>query len=162
MSATLNIGDLLAHAKVTRVSDAVAAGTSTVTSTALNMDGFDSCVFLVAFGAIVSGAVTSIKAQISADDADADAYADLAGTSQTVADTDDDKVFGIVIHQPTDVDATASGGCYLKCIVLRATQNSTVDGIIALQYNARDIPVTHDATTFGGYEFHLAPAEGTA
>ena len=50
----------------------------------------------------------------------------------------------------------------LRCVVDRGTQNATVDGIVALQYEANKEPVTQDATTVGGQEFHHAPAEGTA
>lgn len=140
--------------KVTRVSNAVAAGVTDVTSSAIDMKGFDSCQFIVLLGAIVTAAVTSVKAQQSSDDGSADAYADLEGTGITVADDDDNQMVVLDIDHPQER--------YLKCIVDRATQNATVDGIIAIQYNAQKEPVTHDATTVVGSEYHHAPAEGTA
>jgi len=39
---------------------------------------------------------------------------------------------------------------------------TVVNGIIAVQTKAGSEPVTHDATTVLGSEFHLVPAEGTA
>lgn len=140
--------------KITRVSNAVAAGTSDINSSSVDMGadgGYDSVMFLVEFGTITSGAVTSVKAEQSADDS---SWNDLAGTGVTVADTDDNGVAWLDVHRP--------GDRYVRCTVDRATQNAVVDGITAIQYNARELPTTHDATTVLGGEFHLTPAEGTA
>ena len=50
----------------------------------------------------------------------------------------------------------------LRCVIDRGTANAVIDGVIALQYLAKTEPVTHDATTVVGSEFHHAPAEGIA
>jgi len=47
-------------------------------------------------------------------------------------------------------------------IVDRGTQNAVLDSIVAIQYEPRVKPVTHDATTVGGGELHVSAAEGTA
>lgn len=140
--------------KITVLSNAVAAGTTDIDSGSIDMQDFENVIFLIQFGAITSGAVTSVKAQQSSDDGSSDSFADLEGTGQTVADTDDDKLFGIEIIRPRER--------YVKAIVDRATQNAVVESIIAIQYNARKLPTTHDATTVGGFETHDSPAEGTA
>jgi hypothetical protein len=75
-----------------RVSNAVAAGTSAINSSAVDLAGYEGVKFYVLFGAITSGAVTTVKAQQSSDDASADAYADLADTGISVADTDDNQI----------------------------------------------------------------------
>ena len=49
-----------------------------------------------------------------------------------------------------------------RCVIEGRTQDAVIDGVIALQYEAAEEPVTHDATTVVGFEFHHAPAEGTA
>lgn len=139
--------------KITVVSNAVAAGTTDIDPTAIDMDGFDSVCFIVQFGAIVAGAVTSVKAQQSSDDGNADAFADLAGTAQTVADDDDNKAFVIDIHRPSER--------YVKPYIVRGTQNATVESVVAIQYCARNAPVTQPAS-IGGVETHNSPAEGTA
>ena len=72
--------------KVTRVMDAVAAGTSDQNSTAVDMTGFESVQFIAMFGAIVSAAVTSVKLATSSDNS---AWNDLLGTAITIADDDD-------------------------------------------------------------------------
>jgi len=138
--------------KVTVMSNAVAAGTSDVEPTTIDMQDFESVMFIVTFGAIVAGAATTVKAQQSA--ASGSGEADLLGTSQTVADDDDNQAFVIDLVRP--------GKRYVRPVVTRATQNSTVESIIAIQYNTRKSPTTQDATTVGGIETHVSPAEGTA
>lgn len=137
-------------AKLTRVSNAVAAGTSAVNSSSVDMKGFGAVEFIVAFGAITAAAVTSIKLQGSSDET---TWSDLEGTSQTVADDADNKLFQADLAKPRHR--------YVRCVVSRATQNSVVDGILALQYEADFEPVTHGVTV-GGTEFHHSPAAGTA
>lgn len=130
-----------------------AAGTSAITSSAVDMTGFDGCLFIVPFGAIVSGAVTSIKVQQC--DTTGGSYADLAGSNQTVADTDDDKLFYVDVKNPQEG--------FLKLVVSRATQNATVGGIIAIQYQKRLVGgagITQGSNVAG--EQWNAPAEGTA
>ena len=147
------MSNITKSAKLTRVINFTAAGTTTVNSSIIDMKGFDSVTFLVGFGAIVAGAVTSVKVQQGAASNMSDA-ADLAGTGVTVADTDDNRILAIEVNQPRER--------YLRCVVSRATQNSTIDFGLAQQSKAGTEPVTHDATTVIGTEFHQGPAEGTA
>jgi hypothetical protein len=144
------------YAKLSRISNAVAAGVTTVTSSAVDMKGFDAVTFIVAFGAIVAAGVQSVKIQQSNDTSGSpDDYSDLAGSSVTVADDDDNQLVVVEVAKPQKR--------FLKCIVLRTVQNSTVDSIVALQSSAGVEPVTHDtAATVVAAKFLLAPAEGTA
>lgn len=140
--------------KVIRVMNAVAAGTSDQTSSVIDTLGFDGVKIYSAFGTITSGAVTSVKVQQSSDDGSADTYADLEGTSVTVADDDDNQVVVHDIYRPRER--------YLKVVIDRGTQNAVIDGVIAVLYGARVQPVTNDASTVVSREVHASPAEGTA
>ena len=140
--------------KVIRVMNGVVAGTSDQTSSAIDMAGYDGVKIYTLFGAITSGAVTSVKIQQSSDDASADPYADLLGTDIAVADSDGDQVVVHDIYRPLER--------YLKVIVLRHTQNAVIDGIVAVLYGARSLPPTNNAATVVAREFHASPAEGTA
>ncbi len=137
--------------KLQRVSNAVAAGTSAINSTGVDMTGYDGVTFLVGFGAITSAAVTSFNA--AQGDTLGGAYVDLTGTAQSVADDDDNQIWALTIHRP--------GDRFVRCEVARATQNAVLDFIVAVRYRG-DHPVTHDATTVGGTELHISPIEGTA
>ena len=145
--------DLVNNAKWTRVSNAVAAGTTDVNSTGVDMNGYDDVTFVVDFGAITATAVTSVKAQQSDDDAVADAYSDLEGTSVSVADDDDAGIVVLQVHKPLKR--------YVRCVIDRGTENAVIDTAVAVQSMAHEEPVTQDSTVVGS-EYHVSPAEGTA
>lgn len=139
--------------KVTRVMNAVAAGTTDQESSTVDMQGFDGVMFIAAFGAITTNAVTSVKLQQGADSGGTDG-ADLLGTGVTVADDDDNQVVVLDVYRPTER--------YVRCVIDRGTQNAVIDGIVAIQYNGRRQPTTHDSATVVAGESHNSPAEGTA
>ena len=128
-----------------------AAGTTAINGATLDMAGFESVLVAVTFGAITGSAVTSIKMQQGAESDMSDA-ADLEGTSQTVADSDDEDIFYIDLVKPTER--------YVRLVVSRATQNAVVSSAVYYQYGAHKGPVTHGSTING--EIHAGPAEGTA
>jgi hypothetical protein len=126
-----------------------AAGTTAITGSSVDMSGFDGVLFVFAFGAIVAGAATSIKLQDSSDNS---SFNDIAGTNQTIADTDDDKVFYSDLSRPTKR--------YVRPVVSRATQNATVGSVLAMQYRSRKAPVAQGANVAG--EQFTDPIDGTA
>lgn len=130
----------------------VAAGTSNVNSDIVDTAGYDGVRFIIGFGAIVSGAVTSIKLQEN-DVNSGTGMADIAGSAITVADTDDNKIAVAEVIRPQER--------YLRLATLRATQNSTVDFVVVELFQARAMPVTQDTTVVSA-EIALTPAEGTA
>ena len=127
------------------------AATTDIEGATLDMQGFEGVLMIVTFGAITGSAVTSIKAQQGAESDLSDA-ADLAGTGQTVADSDDNEVFYIDLYRPTER--------YVRVYVDRGTQNAVVAGATYVQYGAKKGPVTHGTYVSG--ETHAGPAEGTA
>lgn len=139
---------LLDQTLTKRISNAVAAGTTDSTSSAVDAAGFNSALFQVHLGAIVAGAVTSVKVRGSDDDS---TYVDLEGTSVTVADTDDNNIVQIEVIKPKYR--------YMKTVTSRATQNSTIDSIVCILSNAGALKPTQ--TTVGN-EQHVTPGSGTA
>ena len=140
-----------------RVHAPAAADKADITdATVIDMQGFEAVRFIVGFGAIVGGAATSVKVLQGAaktNDTTLTSGADLAGTGITVADDDDNTLVITDLIKPQER--------YVQVQVLRATQNSTVDLVIAELYGARKLPVVQDATV-SSYEIHVSPAEGTA
>ena len=127
------------------------AGTADINGTILDMSGYEGVLMLVRMGTITSGAVTSIKAQQDTDSAGG-TMADLLGTSQTIADTDDDEIFVIDLFRPQER--------YVRLVVDRGTQNAVVASAEYIQYGPKAAPVTQPTGTNG--ETHVSPAEGTA
>lgn len=141
---------------IIRHNNAAAAATTDVTpSTAVDMAGYEGCIFIFLFGTITSGAVTSCKVQQSSDSGGSpDGFSDLEGSAVTVADDDDNQVVVIDVYRPTKR--------YLLGIIDRGTQNAVVDGILAIPYGARTQPVPHSSATVVSVEVHASPDEGTA
>jgi hypothetical protein len=127
-----------------------ASAQTTITSSAVDTAGFSGVRFLVAIGPVTAGAVTSFKLQQSDDDGSSDAYSDIVGSSQTIADNADNT------HMYADIAHPQKR--YLKLVVSRATQDATIGAVIAELYGPKDNPVTQTATG----ETYNAPAEGTA
>lgn len=136
----------------TRVSNAVAVGTSTVAGSTIDMAGFEGVRFIVQYGAITDG-TPNLQAQQGAASDMSDA-ADLLGTDVAVADTDDNKMAILDIYAPQER--------YVRCRVVRGgATGCVIDSIIAEQYGARSEPVTQGSTVAAA-EKHVSPAEGTA
>lgn len=136
---------------------AVAAGSSDVTdATVVDMADCEGVRFIFSFGAITSGAATSVGVAGKATNAPTPGTDDLTGTKITVVDTADDTLFIV------DVSKNAILGYrYLRPFVKRATQNAVVNCIIAEKYGVRKMPVTQGATV-GGQEIHVSEVVGTA
>lgn len=141
------------QAKATRVSEDVAAGSTDINCTILDMANFEAVQFMVSFGAITAGAATGVKIQQGDDSGLSDAQ-DLLGSALAIVDTDDDKLLITDIVRPEKR--------YVRLVITRATQNSVIDSATALQYGAHNEPVTQDATTVAGSEKLASPIEGTA
>lgn len=129
-----------------------AAGTTDLTSETVDTQGFEGVRFICGFGTITGSAVTSTKVRQGAASNMSDG-ADLLGTAQTVADTDDNKIVISEIFRPEER--------YVDHIVDRGTANAVVDFLIVELYGPRVKPVTQDATVIG-MEVAISPIEGTA
>jgi hypothetical protein len=152
----MNLNALLLskQAKVTRLSNAAAAATTDVNGTGLDMTGFDGVLFVALFGTLTTTHVTSMKAQQSSDNASADDYSDIAGSSSgAMADGDSNKMILLDVFRPTKQ--------WVRPVVDRGTANAVLDGIIAIQYAARDIPITQGSTV-SVQDYVIAADEGTA
>jgi len=141
---------LEAH-KITQIitPTAGAAGQTAINSTAVDMKDYDEVALMVNMGTIDATAVTSIKAQQSADNS---SFSDLEGTSQTIAATDDGDSFIIDLIKPTDR--------YVRVVVSRGTADATVQDAFAIQTRSKVVAVTQGTTI--NSETHVTPDEGTA
>lgn len=146
--------NLLRNIKITRVMNAVAAGTSAQNSSVVDMSGWDGVTFIAALGTLTATQVTSLKGQQGQVSNLSDA-ADLSGTLVgPLADGDSNKCLVLDIYRPTER--------YVRPVVNRATANAVIDGVIAIQYRGRKTPVTQDTATIAFSEQHVSPEEGTA
>jgi predicted secreted protein len=130
--------------KITTVA-AVAAGTSTITSTALDMAGYDGALFIIRLG--TPAADNSVK--ITQCDTTGGSYADLTGT----------KVGDHATDTPLIVDIKRPREQFLKYVVTRTT-STTIDVAVIIQYKSRNRGITQPTNT--QIERWSSVAEGTA
>lgn len=131
----------------------VAAGTSDVNSDIVDTQGFEGVRFILGFGAITTGAVTTFKIQQN-DVNSASGMADLATSSITVNDDDDNQIAISDIYKPRER--------YVRLALDRNTQNAVVDFLLVELYEPRKLPITEDSTIVIAAEQMVSPAEGTA
>ena len=145
------MSQLSQQVKITKVAAATAGGQVAINSTAVDMKGFEGCLFVVSAGAITAGAATSINA--AQDVASNGSFTDLLGSKVTIPDDGDNKTYWLDIYQPSKR--------YVRLEVARATQDSAFGEIYAIQYGGKSLPESNVTATQTG-ETHLTPAEGTA
>lgn len=130
---------ILLASKTIRVSNAVAAGTSVVNTTVVDMTGFDSVLFTALFGALTASQVTSIKAQ-GGNAANLSDAVDLVGAvTNNLADADGNKMLQLEVVKPVAYR-------YMRLVVTRGTANAVIDGVIAQLMSTRKAPETIDTT----------------
>ena len=122
-------------AKITKVANYAAASTTDVDSARVDMAGYDSVTFIAAVGDVTSGSVLQLLVKSNAADSTSGSTTELTGTAFTAGASDADNSLLIgTVHKPTLRYAYAT----LKI----DTQNAVFENIIAVQYNAKSLPVT--------------------
>lgn len=133
------MNNLLLNSKTSRVSNAVAAGTTNVNCTILDMQGYTSVLGICALNALTATQVTNLKAQVG-NAANGSDMADLVGAvTSNAADADSNKLLMLEVVKPTLYR-------YLRFVVERGTANAAIDSVVATQYAARQKPTTQDTT----------------
>lgn len=139
--------DFVKDVKITKVNNAAAAGTTDLDSDRVDMTGFDSVCFVWQLGDVTSGSVIQATAKSNAADSTTSSTTEATGTQITAGASDyDNELIIINMHRPTLR--------YAYSTLAIDTQNAVVNGCVAYQYNAKDVPVTQgstvgDATTDG-------------
>lgn len=147
------LNNLLKNAKITRVSND-GAGTASATptkGTILDMQGFESVMFIAAMADVVSGSVVALRAAQGAtnDTAEMDLLTGSSGGTAGASDVDN-KLVILDVVRPTER--------YIEVQLFHTTQNAPFDGIIAIQYGARNAPVTQGSTVYDA-DTLASPAE---
>jgi hypothetical protein len=139
---------------ISRVSNAAAAATTDVNGTGVSTAGWDGVLFVALLGTLTTTHQTSLKAQQSSDNASADDYTDIAGSSTgNMADGDSNKIILLDVFRPTKE--------YVRPVLDRGNANAVVDGILAIRYAGRNIPITQGSTV-SVQDYVISADEGTA
>lgn len=133
--------NLLKNTNVVRVS-ADGAGSASATpskGTIIDMAGYDSVMFIALMGNVLDTSAVALKAAGAATNSTG-AMALLTGSAAGTASAtsfDDKLVILDVVRPPYR---------YIEAQLFHVTADAPFDGIVAVQYNARDVPVTQGAT----------------
>lgn len=138
--------------KLIKVSDVTAAGTTTISSTGVDLSadgGWDGAFFFGSFG--TAAADNLLHVEQSSDDADADAYADLAD-SQVGAGAGSNEEQWVDIFRPQEK--------WLRVAADRGT-STTIENMWVILYRGREKPYDNNTVgTIKGVAL-VSPAEGT-
>lgn len=140
---------LTSECKITKVADGASSAGTTVTSAAIDMQGYDAvCIFSTI---ATANAGNYLKLQQSSDDGSTDTYDDVAG-SKVVADDGADVVC---------LDVRRPAKRYLKALIVRGGANTACGDIYAIRYNSRKGLQVNDVANAFNLVTLNGPAEGT-
>lgn len=148
----MNFNSLSKATKITRISAGAVDGQGDVTSSILDMSGWEGVIFIAELGDVDDTCVLTLTCEQGDALLMGDAAA-LTGTTTFTADatSGDDKVMTLEEIYPTER--------YVRAVLGRATANAIVDSILAIQFGAATKPTTHDATTVVASESYISAAE---
>ena len=124
---------LLKDALITRVVNETAAGTSAINGTALDMQGFDSILVVALLGAVTDGSVMTLSVLSNPTNSNSGGTTEVAGDPTTAA-ASSNKVMAVECLRPSQR--------YVYANFTRSAQNAEVNGILAIQFNAKNVPQT--------------------
>ena len=130
---------LLKNTKISVVAIAAAAATTDVAGSFVDMKGFDGVLFIALTGDVTDTSALALKASQNSIDSATGAAELVGGPSFTAGPTNaDNKALVLDVYKPRER--------YVRPILKRGTANAVVNGVIAIQYNARSVPTAQDAS----------------
>jgi len=112
-----------------------AAQTAITDGDILDLQGYDSVCAIAILGNVDNGSVPTLKAYCGDAAALGDgAYKTTTATATATATSCDNKLLVLDVVKP--------GKRYVRFDMTRASGNAVVDGIVAIRYNARVVPLT--------------------
>lgn len=129
----------LENNKIVRVSSSTSAGTSDVTTSVVDMTGYDEVTFVAHLGTVVDAAVITLTTKMNTANSTSGATTITNGASTALtASTSSNLDIAVNVAKPTQR--------YVFAVLTRATQNVTVQCIDAILSKATGVPVTQGST----------------
>lgn len=133
---------LLKDCLFTKAANAAAAGTTDVDTTVFDMSGYDAILFIANVGDVTSGSVLELQvfgntASSTSSPTPVELTADSATITAGASDADN-TIFIVDVLKPSYR--------YVFARLVIDTQNAVTNGIYAIQYHARSVPITQGAT----------------
>ena len=143
------MNDLVKNAEIAKICDYTSASTGTTDCTIVDMQGYDQVTFICALGTVVNDAVVTFQiGQFTASTSGSMVVSEATsgaitsdGTTIALSDT----ILAITVVNPSYR--------YLEAQVVKATQNVTIDSVIAIKTKVAKAPVTQGATVYSALVF---------
>ena len=133
---------LLKDCKITRVENSAVAAQTEVLTDVLDMAGYDGVMFVALLGDITDTCVLTLTAKentaSSTSSPTPTSVTDGSCTFTAGASDADSKLMIVDVVRPSKR--------YVFASLTRTTANAVVDGIIAIQYRGRSVPITQGST----------------
>jgi len=140
--------NMLNGIKLTKLTDATGAGTSTINGGIVDMAGYEGVIFFTNLATANSGNLIKVQQGQASNLSDA---ADLAGSGQTSGASDE--VVAVDVFKPLER--------YLRPVIVRGA-STTIGEIWAMQYGCRSRPQSNVVSGTINSRTLVSPAEGTA
>lgn len=127
--------NLTHDAQFIRAATAAAAGTSTITTSIIDLKAFDGCVFMASLGDVADTAEVALTVQ-HGDEADG---SDMANTAVAIVFTADATSAdnGLLI-----AEIFRPNHRYVRAVLTRGVADAALDGILAILTDPKQAPVT--------------------
>lgn len=130
--------ELSKEALLSVASNAVAAGVSAVNTNIFDMSGYDAISFHTKLNTVVDGCVLQVTAYSNTVSSTAGGTAVQNGATPTFTASGSSNTIMVC-------DVIRPKNRYVFATVSRTAQNATIDSIVAMQYRAKNLPVTQGA-----------------
>lgn len=132
-------GLLTQNVKIDRVANAAAAAQTAVTSSVIDMAGYDGVAFFALLGDVAATSVLTLTAKENTANSTTTptptAITGGASTFTAAASDADNKVLGVDVVRPTKR--------YVFAVLTRTTADAVVDGILAVRYRGKSLPISN-------------------
>ena len=139
--------------KILRVKDSVSAAQTDVESDIVDLRGYTSVAFLILAGTITAGGLLQPKIQ-QGSESDGSDMSDVENSTIDMDSSLSDTIGLLELRNITER--------YVRVVCTRTTEDSEVDGILAILYGGRYLPETQSSSHIGASQFDAAPVLGTA
>lgn len=134
----MSFTSLVKDALWTKVANAATAATTEVDSTILDMSGYDSVVFCVSLATVTDASVLTAAVQQNTANSTSGMTAITNGAATFTASSSSNTLMLSEVFRPSQR--------YVRLAFTRTAQNAAIDNIVAIQFNARSLPVTQGST----------------
>jgi hypothetical protein len=130
--------EILNQCAIDQISNGATAAETAVTSSVLDMSGYDGVLFIASLATVVDTSVLGLTAYENTANSTSGGTAVTNGAATFTASGSSNTLLVVDVIRPKNR--------YLYCTLTRTTANATLNNIVAVRYRGHAAPVTQGAT----------------